>query len=101
MEEARELLQAEGNDVQPQVADIGSLATILENDKSVRNKLLKNPPPQRYFTAWPDMRSIGVPSTKAMGMNKSVLELVATWWCGYYKSPRALDIETMRSEVGC
>ena len=73
----------------------GSLATLLEVDKEVRDRMRL----QGFFTRWPNPRTVGVPSVKAMSMNPAILEIVAGWWCPYHPSPKCLPIDLCRREV--
>ncbi|CAE7029543.1 HERC1 [Symbiodinium sp. CCMP2592] len=75
--------------------DPGSLARLLEADRTVRRRLRE----KGHMTRWPSERTTGVPSCKGMACNARILEIVAEWWCPSMDSPMIIPIEVMRREV--
>lgn len=82
----------------------GSLAEKLEQDVHVRRRLLtgtEEEAARRTLTQWPDLKTVGVKSMKALALNARVLETIATWWTSYHVDhPVALKIDLMRQEAG-
>lgn len=78
------------------IPEKGSLALKLEALPSVRSQLLTGP---GFFTRWPDAKTVGVKSVKAMSLNADVLEEIAMWWCDAFPHVKILDINTARREA--
>ena len=80
----------------------GTLAKEWEKVPALRQRM--HDPDFPYLTRWlankDGVKAIGVPSVKAMAMNSSVLETIATWYCPVQTCPKALPIDIMRREVG-
>lgn len=75
----------------------GSLARALEGEASLRQRFQSEQEP--YLTRWVNPKAIGVKSVAAMKLNARALELVASWWCPYMDSVKAVPIRLLRQEA--
>lgn len=48
---------------------------------------------------WPDVKSTGVASMRAAGLNARLLGLTADWWVQMTREPSAIPIDLLRGEV--
>ena len=79
--------------------EAGALAKMLEEQKWIRDKLLKSPKGKDYLSLWPNELTIGVPSVRSMALNYRILEIIAKWWCAQVPHVQAIPVDIMRNEA--
>ncbi len=78
-----------------QMEDPYMLASMLEDDKSIRNRLVA----ENRFTRWLKPEAVGIKSVKAMCLNSTALIIMAKWWCPQFSDTTALRIGMVRPQV--
>ena len=72
-----------------------SLAAMMEADASIRSRFRE----VESLTTWPNKNSVGIPSAKALRLNVTALEKIASWWTAENQSPKVIPIDRLRSEA--
>lgn len=95
------LSEVDGAATDMQDIPIGDLATVLEENKTIRAKIMEHPLGQ--LTRWPCENTVGLKSVQAMGLNATALTVFAGWWVKWAPdAPKTPSVELMRREVeGC
>ena len=72
------------------------LAELLEQSTALRNRARL----QQRLTQWPSKECMGAASYKALALNATAMETIASWWTKMSGDPQAIPIDLLRSEAG-
>ena len=75
--------------------DEGVVAIALEADRSIRESFRLHD----RCTNWPDEKTVGIQSVKAMRLNARALEILAEHWCQKTPYAKTIPIDFMRREA--
>ena len=90
-----DLPEPEGED--GEVGEIGLLGSLWEDKKLLRRRVKEE---RSCMTRWLNDKAINVASVKAMVLNETALVCMAEWWCPRIPYPKAINIDSLRAEVG-
>ena len=79
------------------VSVMASLAEQLENQAAIRNRARGHE--SGSITRWPKKELVGIASVKAMVINVTPLEVVASWWVSKAEGPSPIPIDDIRNEA--
>ena len=69
----------------------------METSKLLRARL--HDPPESRLPRWIKKEATGIPSVKAMSLNHTALELLATWHCPRVPYTKMINVDVLRKEA--